>query len=89
MITVGIDVGSITTKAAAAKDGEVIADKVVFTGYNVRDAGQKVFEGTAIRSMESSQRGMVATVWRLPIKQLPKLPATRQVPSTWTPGFDR
>jgi activator of 2-hydroxyglutaryl-CoA dehydratase len=44
MLTVGIDVGSITTKAAVANDGEVIADRVVFTGYNVRDAGQKVFE---------------------------------------------
>jgi len=44
MITVGIDVGSITTKAAIAIDGEVIADKMVFTGYNARQAGEKVFE---------------------------------------------
>ncbi len=43
MITVGIDVGSITTKAAAAKDGVVIADKVVLTGYNAQFAGEKVF----------------------------------------------
>ncbi len=43
MITCGIDVGSITTKAALAKDGEVIADKVVFTGYNARLAGEKLF----------------------------------------------
>lgn len=43
MITCGIDVGSITTKAALAKDGQVIADTVVFTGYNARLAGEKVF----------------------------------------------
>ena len=40
MITVGIDVGSITTKAAVAKDGVVIADKVVLTGYNAQAAGE-------------------------------------------------
>jgi predicted CoA-substrate-specific enzyme activase len=44
MITVGIDVGSITTKAAVANDGEVVADRWVFTGYNARQAGEKVFE---------------------------------------------
>ena len=44
MITVGIDVGSITTKAAVAKDGVVIADKVVLTGYNAQAAGEKVFD---------------------------------------------
>ena len=44
MLTIGIDVGSITTKAAIAKDDELIADKVVFTGYNARMAGEQVFE---------------------------------------------
>ncbi len=44
MITVGIDVGSITTKAAVVRNGVVIADKVVLTGYNARLAGEKVFE---------------------------------------------
>ena len=44
MITIGIDVGSITTKAAVAKDGAVIADKVVLTGYNAQFAGEKVFD---------------------------------------------
>ena len=44
MITVGIDVGSITTKAAVAKDGALIADKVVLTGYNAQFAGEKVFD---------------------------------------------
>ena len=44
MLTIGIDVGSITTKAAVAEDDEVIADKVVFTGYNARMAGEQLFE---------------------------------------------
>jgi predicted CoA-substrate-specific enzyme activase len=44
MITVGIDVGSITTKAAVVKDGKLLADTVMLTGYNVQDAGEKVFE---------------------------------------------
>lgn len=44
MITCGIDVGSITTKAAVVKDGELIADKVIFTGYNARKAGEAVFQ---------------------------------------------
>ena len=44
MITVGIDVGSITTKAAVVKDGKLIADRVISTGYNAQDAGTKVYE---------------------------------------------
>ena len=44
MLTVGIDVGSITAKAAVVRDGEVIADQLIFTGYNARSAGEKVFE---------------------------------------------
>jgi len=44
MITVGIDVGSITTKAAVVKDGKLIADRLMLTGYNAQDAGRKVFE---------------------------------------------
>jgi predicted CoA-substrate-specific enzyme activase len=45
MITVGIDVGSITAKAAVVKDGEVISHKLILTGYNARNAGEKVLEG--------------------------------------------
>ena len=44
MITVGIDVGSITAKAAAIRDGEVVADKLILTGHNARRAGANVFE---------------------------------------------
>jgi predicted CoA-substrate-specific enzyme activase len=44
MITVGIDVGSITTKAAVVKDGKLLAGMVTSTGYNAQNAGEKVFE---------------------------------------------
>jgi predicted CoA-substrate-specific enzyme activase len=43
MITVGIDVGSITTKAAVIEDGKLISDKIVTTGYNAKAAGKKIF----------------------------------------------
>lgn len=44
MITVGIDVGSITAKAAVVKDGDLLGDRVIPTGYNARNAGQTIFE---------------------------------------------
>jgi len=44
MITVGIDVGSITTKAAVVKDGKLISDRIVTTGYNAKAAGKKIFD---------------------------------------------
>jgi len=44
MITVGIDVGSITTKAAVVRDGKLLSDRVVLTGYNAQDAGTRVYE---------------------------------------------
>jgi len=44
MITVGIDVGSITTKVAVVKDGKLVSDRVMLTGYNAQVAGRKVFE---------------------------------------------
>ena len=43
MLTIGIDVGSISAKAAMIKDGELIGSKVILTGYNSRNAGEKVF----------------------------------------------
>jgi len=46
MITVGVDVGSITAKAAV----------IILTGYNSRTAGEQVFEGVlANAGIESSQ----------------------------------
>ena len=46
MLSVGIDVGSITAKAAVVKDGRVIADKMILTGYNAQQAGERVFRST-------------------------------------------
>ena len=43
MLTVGIDVGSITTKVAAVKDGCLSAHVVIPTGYNTAEAGERVF----------------------------------------------
>ena len=43
MMTVGIDVGSISAKAALLNDGELIGSKVMLTGYNARDAGRRVY----------------------------------------------
>ena len=43
MISVGIDVGSISAKAAMMKDGELVASKVMLTGYNARNAGERIF----------------------------------------------
>ncbi len=39
----GIDIGSITTKAAILCDGKISGTKVIFTGYNAEEAGRKVF----------------------------------------------
>ena len=44
MITAGIDIGSITAKAALFADKKIIATKVIFTGYNAEAAGLKVYE---------------------------------------------
>ena len=56
MITVGVDVGSITAKAAVIIDDSIAATKVILTGYNSRNAGEQVFEGVlANAGIESSQ----------------------------------
>ena len=44
MITAGIDIGSITAKAAIFDNGKIIATKVIFTGYNAELAGQRVYD---------------------------------------------
>ena len=43
MITAGIDVGSISTKAAIIKDGDLIGTLTVPTGYNVEKAIGEVY----------------------------------------------
>jgi predicted CoA-substrate-specific enzyme activase len=44
VFTLGIDVGSITTKAVLLKNGRIDAFKVIFTGYNVEAAAVRVAE---------------------------------------------
>ena len=44
MITVGIDVGSITTKAVVIKDNELIGKNILPTGYDTKAAGKRVLE---------------------------------------------
>jgi (R)-2-hydroxyacyl-CoA dehydratese activating ATPase len=44
MTTLGIDIGSITAKAAILKDGKIIATKVSFTGYNSTQAGKRIYD---------------------------------------------
>ena len=44
MRTTGIDIGSITTKAAVLEDGRILGSRVIFTGYNVEVAARKVYD---------------------------------------------
>jgi len=44
MKTAGIDIGSITAKAAIVEDGEILGSRVIFTSYNVELAARKVYE---------------------------------------------
>jgi predicted CoA-substrate-specific enzyme activase len=44
MITAGIDIGSITTKAAVMAEGKIRGTRVIFTGYNAEQAGMNVYE---------------------------------------------
>lgn len=44
MRTAGIDIGSITAKAAIIEDGKLLGTKIIFTGYNAEAAGKKVYE---------------------------------------------
>ncbi|MBN2254323.1 MAG: 2-hydroxyglutaryl-CoA dehydratase [Deltaproteobacteria bacterium] len=44
MYVAGIDIGSITSKAAILKDGAVMGTRVIFTGYNAERAGRMVYD---------------------------------------------
>jgi predicted CoA-substrate-specific enzyme activase len=44
MITAGIDIGSISTKAAVLSDGKLLGTKIIFTGYNAEQAGNDVYD---------------------------------------------
>ncbi len=55
MITVGIDVGSITTKAAVFKSNEILVTNIIQTGYNVESASKHVFSGALMATGLSSK----------------------------------
>jgi hypothetical protein len=42
--TAGIDIGSITAKAAIMRDDQLLGSRVIFTGYNSEAAGRRVYE---------------------------------------------
>ena len=63
MRTAGIDIGSITAKAAIVEDGKLLGTKVIFTGYNAEAAGIKVYEEVLKENSldKSSVKKVVAT----------------------------
>jgi predicted CoA-substrate-specific enzyme activase len=63
MITAGIDIGSITSKAAVVDEEQILGTWVIFTGYNAGKAGETVLaELLAHLSLDRSQiRTVVAT----------------------------
>ncbi|MEW6334051.1 MAG: acyl-CoA dehydratase activase, partial [Thermodesulfobacteriota bacterium] len=42
--TAGIDIGSITAKAAIMRDETLLGSRVIFTGYSSEAAGRRVYE---------------------------------------------
>jgi (R)-2-hydroxyacyl-CoA dehydratese activating ATPase len=43
-LTAGIDIGSITAKAAVLREDQLLGAKVIFTGYHAEGAGRRVFD---------------------------------------------
>ncbi|HCX02642.1 MAG: acyl-CoA dehydratase activase [Smithellaceae bacterium] len=63
MKTAGIDIGSITAKAALVEEGKILGTKIMFTGYNAEAAGVKVYQELLAASglKESSVDKIVST----------------------------
>ncbi len=63
MISIGIDIGSITSKAAIMEDGKLSALDIMPTGYNVENAGKLIFEKILLKAniKSSSIDSVVAT----------------------------
>lgn len=61
MITVGIDIGSITAKAVALNDNHILGTRVIFTGYNAQKAGNSVFDAL-LEPLEISRGAVDAVV---------------------------
>jgi len=60
MITVGIDIGSITAKALALSGSEIIGSRVAFTGYSPERAAADIF--AALLAETGIERASVAAV---------------------------
>ncbi len=63
MLTAGIDIGSITAKAAVLRDGVVLGTRVDLTGYNPSQASERVFAAllTQLGLGKASVDSVVAT----------------------------
>ncbi|MBU8849857.1 MAG: 2-hydroxyglutaryl-CoA dehydratase [Desulfobacterales bacterium] len=61
MIYAGIDIGSITAKAALIKENQLLATHIIPTGYNPLNAGIKVFE-TVLKKASVSKTDIKAIV---------------------------
>ena len=63
MITIGIDVGSITTKIAVVSDGELKLSTIGSTGYDAKKTAQVIFEQVLERLKldRKSIQGIVST----------------------------
>ena len=63
MIFAGIDIGSITAKAALIRDNRVLAVHTIFTGYNPAAAARQVYAQLLSRSgiRETAVKAVVAT----------------------------
>ena len=63
MITIGIDVGSITTKAAVVVDGELKLSKIAPTGYDAKKTAGMVFEAVLenLKLSRNDIQGIVST----------------------------
>jgi len=61
MIYAGIDIGSITAKAALIRENQLLGTHVILAGYNPLNAGIKVFE-TLLEKMKVSKSDVKAIV---------------------------
>ena len=50
MKTAGIDIGSITAKAAVMDDGKLLCTRIIPTGYNAEAAGKRVYDAVLGRA---------------------------------------
>lgn len=63
MYTIGVDIGSVTTKGVLMSDGSILSAKTCFTGYKAEEAGRSVYEQLLEKEnlKESSVCSIVAT----------------------------